>query len=644
MADTESKTEANAEPVSADKEDDKELLALDDDDAQNDTKSVATEDATSVKPEDDDDEEHIIEVHVRPRTKDEAESDLSSSDDEDELISNTEDWDITFKLAQFLDNHFIFPLVNHLKNQKKLLQKAQKEEKQQEQDNPDELKATKPEHAKISLVAEKLVQLYDDEDLNKLQFELLSKTCLIDEQMELFDVLQDTKLDKSAALKQGLSEYKQRIVGKLQELEEVCGPLIDFLGDEKSVNDLVREKSFSLESIQEKNSEIVLDKFHIDHLFAYCRLRYEIGYYQNTDVLLGYYRMLTPDLQKKNAALWGQLSAQILQNKWDDAFRAIRDIREHIEDNLRTLNLNKGEEAGVEEEEDYITKRLRELEEEAAAKERGSDADDDEKEEEKEKGKAEEESKKAAEENEKKEKQALHIGSIMRDRAWLLHWSLFVFFNKDLLLDELIALFLNNKYMNVIQSMCPHLLRYLTSAILISPNIDKQSKLKYLTDVSKIIIEEHQSYCDPITEFVRLVIRTNDFEGASKMLQSAMDVVRCDFFLAYYQDYFVQYARTTFLIKYCRLYNRISVQNISRLLLMDGMTNDEQQLWLINAIRSENINAKLDVLENVIYVHFNETNPYQEMKDRTKSMNQRTIQLYQQIRHKEEAMAESQAN
>merc|ERR1712048_1016269 len=161
--------------------------------------------------------------------------------------------------------------------------------------------------------------------------------------------------------------------------------------------------------------------------------------------------------------------------------------------------------------------------------------------------------------------------------------------------------------------MCPHLLRYYAAAVLIA---NKASS--YLDEVSDIIEVERMHYQDPITEFVRLVARTHNFEGASRMLQYAMDVVKCDFFLAFYQDYFLQYARTTFLIKYCRLYNRISVKNIAKLLLMDGnMSNDAIQLWLISAIRSESIKAKLDVLDNVIYVKFQETNPYQEMKDRT---------------------------
>merc|ERR1712157_357923 len=190
--------------------------------------------------------------------------------------------------------------------------------------------------------------------------------------------------------KQGLEEYKGKILKKLQELEELCGPLIDFLGEEKSVNDLIREKAFNVKSLMNRNKEDQdsndnIDNFNIDNLFAYCRLRYEIGFYQNTDILLSYYRMLTPDLDKKNAALWGQLSAQILQNKWDDAFKAIRDIREHIEDNARTLNLKVDEGSKMkEDEEDEWTKKARELlEAQKAAEEAGLQTIEEEKEEQK---------------------------------------------------------------------------------------------------------------------------------------------------------------------------------------------------------------------------------------------------------------------
>lgn len=222
--------------------------------------------------------------------------------------------------------------------------------------------------------------------------------------------------------------------------------------------------------------------------------------------------------------------------------------------------------------------------------------------------------------------------TVMRDRAWMLHWSLFVYFNdSNFMLDSLLSRMSEPKNKNVIETMCPHLLRYYAAAVLIA---NKASS--YLDEVSDIIEAERSNYQDPITEFVRLVARTHNFEGASKMLSYAMDVVKCDFFLAFYQDYFLQYARTTFLYRYCKLYSRISVESLSKLLLMDDMSREEIQLWLINAIREDTAmeedknlknRAKLDVVENVIHVYFEGTNPYQKMKDRINSLNTRTMNL-----------------
>jgi len=317
----------------------------------------------------------------------------------------------------------------------------------------------------------------------------------------------------------------------------------------------------------------------------------------------------------------------------------VGDIGKLIEDASRTMNVKEeaGDEPGEAEKDDGedMYTRMARLElggEEEKAKDDTSV----------EREAAKKEEMRLAKEAEKADR--ANVATIMRDRAWLLHWALFVYLNKYSLLDELIQLFSSAKFMNVIQTMCPHLLRHLSAAILISPNIDKaKSKLKYLSDVSKSYALS--GYADPITEFVRLLIKANDFEGASRMLRRAMELIRGDFFLSYYEHYFLQFARTTFLYKYCRLYNRISVDSVARLLLMDedeDLTRDEIQLWLINAIRcEESVHAKLDVVQNVIYVHFEETNPYQEMKDRMKSMNQRTLVVYASIGNKLKQLEEA---
>lgn len=113
----------------------------------------------------------------------------------------------------------------------------------------------------------------------------------------------------------------------------------------------------------------------------------------------------------------------------------------------------------------------------------------------------------------------------------------------------------------------------------------------------------------------------NDFDGASKMLKIAYDICNKDFFLCYYSHYFLQYARLVFVRKYCRLFSVIDVSKLSKLLWLDHLSTDEIQTWVVNAIREiqnwtpsgardqRNIDARLDVGNNVLYVQVKDTNP-----------------------------------
>ena len=54
-----------------------------------------------------------------------------------------------------------------------------------------------------------------------------------------------------------------------------------------------------------------------------------------------------------------------------------------------------------------------------------------------------------------------------RARTWLVHWSLFVFFNHENgPRTRIIDLFFQERYMQSIQAEAPHLLRYLAAAVI----------------------------------------------------------------------------------------------------------------------------------------------------------------------------------
>ena len=97
----------------------------------------------------------------------------------------------------------------------------------------------------------------------------------------------------------------------------------------------------------------------------------------------------------------------------------------------------------------------------------------------------------------------------LQQRTWLIHWSLFVFFNHPQGRDGIIDLFLYQPaYSNTIQTVCPWILRYLTTAV-----ITNKKRRGVLKDLVKIIQQESYTYRDPITEFLECLYVKFDFDG-----------------------------------------------------------------------------------------------------------------------------------
>merc|ERR1719419_1870867 len=82
----------------------------------------------------------------------------------------------------------------------------------------------------------------------------------------------------------------------------------------------------------------------------------------------------------------------------------------------------------------------------------------------------------------------------LQQRTWLIHWSLFVFFNQK-------------PYLNAIQTTCPWILRYLATAVI----TNKSSRRNVMKDLIKVIQEESYTYQDPITSFIEDLYVNFDF-------------------------------------------------------------------------------------------------------------------------------------
>ncbi|KAL0598767.1 Eukaryotic translation initiation factor 3 subunit E-A [Plecturocebus cupreus] len=121
-----------------------------------------------------------------------------------------------------------------------------------------------------------------------------------------------------------------------------------------------------------------------------------------------------------------------------------------------------------------------------------------------------------------------------------------------------------NMYLNAIQTMCPHILRYLTTAVITNKDVRKRRQV--LKDLVKVIQQESYTYKDPITEFVECLYVNFDFDGAQKKLRECESVLVNDFFLVACLEDFIENARLFIFETFCRIHQCISIKHSPTLL------------------------------------------------------------------------------
>uniref|UniRef100_A0A803XRD3 Eukaryotic translation initiation factor 3 subunit E n=1 Tax=Meleagris gallopavo TaxID=9103 RepID=A0A803XRD3_MELGA len=213
----------------------------------------------------------------------------------------------------------------------------------------------------------------------------------------------------------------------------------------------------------------------------------------------------------------------------------------------------------------------------------------------------------------------------LQQRTWLIHWSLFVFFNHPKGRDNIIDLFLYQpQYLNAIQTMCPHILRYLTTAVITNKDVRKRRQV--LKDLVKVIQQESYTYRDPITEFVECLYVNFDFDGAQKKLRE------CETALSI----FINMRKAIF---------HLLISLLSSSMLADklNMTPEEAERWIVNLIRNARLDAKLDSKLGHVVMGNNAVSPYQQVIEKTKSLSFRSQMLAMNIEKKLNQSGRSEA-
>ncbi|KAK9461928.1 eIF3 subunit 6 N terminal domain-containing protein [Lipomyces oligophaga] len=226
----------------------------------------------------------------------------------------------------------------------------------------------------------------------------------------------------------------------------------------------------------------------------------------------------------------------------------------------------------------------------------------------------------------------------LNHRAWIIHWALFFFFNSDAGREKLTDLFLSPAYINVIQTTCPWILRYVTVAVLASRAARKTSAAgraasyatyqKQIRELIRVIKQERYEYSDPMTEFVFALYVDFDFEEAQAKLAESADAVRADPFLVPSADTFLESARHLVSELYCQIHQRIDIKDLSTRL---NLSTEEGEKWIVNLIRDTRVDAKIDFSEGTVIMNHPTQSVYQQVIERTKGLSFKTNQILAQM-------------
>jgi len=434
-------------------------------------------------------------------------------------------------------------------------------------------------------------KLYSEEELLIAKLDLVKKTKMVDLAAEEYK-----KLNKTDVVPPEM-ETQNEVYNELKRSQVQCGKLLDILGDDEEVEELRKNKSFNMEYLQD---EYGITDANLDALYRYAKLNFDCGRYIPTAEQLNYFRMLSKDEEKNFWALWGKLAAEILTGDWEVAYADLKLLKESI-DQRHTRNME----------------QARQLQ-----KNRNN---------------------RPGRDNHRESRDGWEDGVFsshsrnfleqLQHRSWLIHWSMFIFFNlpngRHLMIDFLWQEAKGpgaDRLLNTVQVVCPHILRYLTCAVIIN-----KRKKNVLKDIVRVIIQEKDTYSDPITEFLRVLYVEFDFENAHKKLAECEKLLGSDFFLVSVADELMEQARQLIFETYARVHHCIDIRLLgARMELKEGESEEK----IIELIRSGRVDVKFDGKLNQIVMDTKTPSVYQQVLEKTESLNTKTTHLLQEFEKK----------
>ncbi|GKY95194.1 hypothetical protein MPSEU_000482600 [Mayamaea pseudoterrestris] len=226
--------------------------------------------------------------------------------------------------------------------------------------------------------------------------------------------------------------------------------------------------------------------------------------------------------------------------------------------------------------------------------------------------------------------------SALQQRTWLLHWSLFVYWNNSSNggLEQLVDLYQSERCKQAITTNAPHLLRYLTAAVLVCKRrITKKAAAGSNAEARRLMknlihVMNDCDYSDPIVEFVNCLCVKFDFEVAQAKLSECEKVLSADFFLCRQTKLLMEEARVFVFENFCRIHNKIDLKALGEKLAMD---QEEAERWIVDLIRNADLDAKIDSDEGCVVMGGTQQTLYEQVVERTRDLNVRSAALSQNV-------------
>ena len=419
-------------------------------------------------------------------------------------------WDLTSRMAPFLDVHLLMPLLDSMRES----------------------------------------GLFDSNRITLEKIKLVDKTNMISFVMEEYAKSGDADLKSEfSAKKADLEKREEKVHEELDNEPESVKAVAAFFADSNKINELKSSAQLTLDNLA-NNHDISNDK-----LLAYyqrAKFIYECGLYVEADTMLcNFLSVSQPMSPSLLGALWGRLASHILQAKWEDTVSDFAAIKEAIE-----------------------ARGIRPLDQ-------------------------------------------------LRQRAWLLHWGLFVHCNKPDGIDNLVDLFTEKTYLQTMENLCPWLLRYYTAAVILSPNRRSNTLHSILTEIQDMAY----LYSDPVTQFLQSLYTNFDFDEAQVKLKQCQELIKHDFFLQIFLEKFIKEARVLICEMYCSINRKVDLVMLSKKL---QLSEEEAEKWMVDMVRNGSGNnnkayqdARIDSSSKQVLMALHNKTAHEMVFEKTNDLTQR---------------------